>query len=145
MKRFINLLFVNRYNGYNTRSQSNGRTTRESIEDKACRGKNDRIEEYSWNIQARSKRSKWIRRSFQSMLSLCSKSKQCTGSSRNFYSKERAQAKEGLRHLLYFFIYNPQIIFTLIYIDSMFIDELININILQLNNIFSNIQTFINS
>ena len=144
---FIYSITNNIINGISRKSFS--RTTRISIEAKESSRAYDRIAEWSRYFQVRSIYRKYSRRSLQSMLPLCSKSKQCTLGSRNFKASKGKKAKERINSFLspiiFFFIYNPQILFTLIYIDSMFTDELIAFNMIQLNSIFSNIQTFNNT
>lgn len=65
---------------------------------------------------------------------------------RSILQSERGtkNTEKSINPLLSFFLYNPQILFVILYIDSMFADEMIAYNMIQLNVIWNDIQTIIN-
>lgn len=128
---------------HNVRSRTFGRTVENS---KSGRKKRRTTEYRCRRFQESSSASNNTRRFEKDSGELCIKDKQY-----QFYpqTSRKGQAwsktKSVILSIPFFFIYNPQVLFTLIYIDSMFTDELISFNMVQLNSIFSNIQTFINT
>ena len=145
MNRFIYILFANRDNDYNWNGKSNSRTTRICTKGKTSNGTTSGTGKELGRIQERSKFSRWTNWSISGMLQVRSKSKQCARRPKAQASaKISSKIQEGLNRLLFFFLYNPQILFTLIYIDTMFSDELMNFNIVQLQYLFDK-QTFINT
>lgn len=138
---FINSLV---YSIHNVRSRTTRRTTKDSkSERKTFRNRGNRIA----GIQEVSCRSKFSRRIEKGCRQLCKQAKQYQydiEAKGNTKGQSWTQAKERLTLLLFFIIYNPQLMILIIYIDQFFIDELIQLSSIRLVSIYHDIHTLYN-
>ena len=144
MQNFINSVIYGITNGIR-KYDSNPRITKErsrersttSTKGKDSAGTYERTCKESFGISWRSIEGFDSRGYLSTLRRIRFKSKQCESGSRNFTEKVWKEAKQVLGFIPLFFLYNPQVLYTFFYIDSLFMDELISINIIQLNHVYS--------
>lgn len=145
MQNFINSLIDSIPNGIR-KSDGNSRSTkgsfarspRTSTKGEESRRTNGILEKESFCSERRTFFSNFSRRIVSTLRRICLKGKQRKTDSRNYKEIQSWQkAKQVIGLIPFYLFFNPQLIYTLIYIDSLFMDELISINIIQLNHIYS--------